>query len=232
MEIVKTLEQTLFPSYCLNCSADTPEEPASLRWLCLDCHRKLIARWQKVSLKPELEASYYIFDYEKDRLAKKLIHAFKYQFVKEIADVFGVAVESERLNFKKLSTEGQIDFIVPVPLHARRLRERGFNQSELLAQKISGVMEKPILNDIVKRKIYRRPQMEVKNRASRLKNTRDIFEIVKPSGSNIVQHLELNNKIVLLVDDVATTGATLKECARILKNAGASKVLSFTLAQD
>ncbi|MEK7564634.1 MAG: ComF family protein [Patescibacteria group bacterium] len=216
----KKINSLLFPSFCANCKSDTPEEPPSLRWLCLKCHKLLITRWEKVSFKPEISESYYIFDYQKDKLAKKLIHNLKYDFVKEIADTFYVALESERFNFRKLI----FDFIIPVPLHKRRFKERGFNQSELISKKISEITEKPIFENIIKRKVYRRPQMEVKNRESRIKNTQNIFECVK--------HPTLDNKTILLIDDVATTGATLKECARTLKSAGAQNVLSFTLAQD
>ncbi|MEK7077623.1 MAG: ComF family protein [Patescibacteria group bacterium] len=220
MDMAKYLEQTLLPSYCVNCKKDTPEEPESLRWLCLDCHRLLSPRWQKSPLKPELDESFYLFDYQKDKLAKKLIHALKYNWVKEIAETLNVAVEKERANIKKM----MFDVIVPVPLHPRRLRERGFNQSVLIAEKISEITEKPIADNLIKRKTYRRPQMEIKNRESRIKNIQNIFE----SAQNRILH----NKTILLVDDVATTGATLKECARVLKNSCASKVLSFTLAQD
>ncbi|MBI2052617.1 MAG: ComF family protein [Candidatus Sungbacteria bacterium] len=177
-------------------------------------------RWQKSPLKPELEESFYIFNYQKDKLAKKLIHALKYNWVKEIAETLNVAIEKERGNIKKISC----DIIIPIPLHPRRLRERGFNQSRLIAEKIAEITGQPIIENAVRRKIYRQPQMEIKNRASRIKNARNMFECV--------QHQMLDNKVVLLVDDVATTGATLKECARALKSSGAARVLSFTLAQD
>ncbi|MDP3800144.1 MAG: ComF family protein [bacterium] len=216
----KKIDSLLFPSFCINCKTGTPEEPPSLRWLCLNCHKLLITRWQKVSFKPEITESYYIFDYQKDKLAKKLIHSLKYDFVKEIADTFYVSLESERFNLRRLT----FDFIAPVPLHKRRLKERGFNQSELIAKKIAEITEIPILDNIVKRKIYRRPQMEVKNREARIKNTQNIFECLDVE--------KIKGKTILLVDDVATTGATLKECARTLKSAGAHSVLSFTLAQD
>lgn len=216
----KKIDSLLFPSFCINCKSDTPEEPPSLRWLCLNCHKLLITRWQKISFKPEISGSYYIFDYQKDKLAKNLIHALKYSFVKEIADTFYVALESERFNLRRL----MFDFIIPVPLHKRRFKERGFNQSELVSKKISEITETPILDNILKRKIYRRPQMKVKNREARIKNTQNIFECLDAE--------KIKGKTILLVDDVATTGATLKECARTLKSAGAETILSFTLAQD
>ena len=222
MGFVKNLEQILFPPHCLSCKKDTPEEPAALRWLCLECHQTLIPRWQKSPYKPEIDESYYIFDYKKDHLAKKIIHALKYSFVKEMAEVFGVVLEREQLNLKKLGA----NVIVPVPLHARRLRERGFNQSALIAEKISALAGAPVREGILIRKSSRRPQAEIRKRAEREKNIKGIFEYV---GHQV---FDIRDKAVLLVDDVATTGATLKECARVLKNAGAAKVISFTLAQD
>ena len=222
MGFVKNLEQILFPPHCLSCKKDTPEEPAALRWLCLECHQTLIPRWQKSPYKPEIDESYYIFDYKKDHLAKKIIHALKYSFVKEMAEVFGVVLEREQLNLKKLGA----NVIVPVPLHARRLRERGFNQSALIAEKISALAGAPVREGILIRKSSRRPQAEIRKRAKRGENIKGIFECAKLSFAQI------KGKTILLVDDVATTGATLKECARVLKNAGAAKVISFTLAQD
>ena len=102
MGFVKNLEQILFPQHCLSCKKDTPEEPAALRWLCLECHQTLIPRWQKSPYKPEIDESYYIFDYKKDHLAKKIIHALKYNFVKEMAEVFGVgSLLSDALELKR-----------------------------------------------------------------------------------------------------------------------------------
>ncbi len=218
----KSLTRLLFPSFCIACQKETPEEPASLRWLCLNCHKLLSSRWAKTSFLPEISEAYHLFDYQKDKLAQKLIHAFKYGLVKEISKVFDVVLEKERLAIKKLN----FDAIVPIPLHHRKLKERGFNQSLLIAQKISEMTGQPILENVIERKIYRRPQMEVKNRETRLKNIRNIFFCAKPSLTQIA------GKTILLVDDVATTGATLKECARVLKSSGANKILSFTLAQD
>lgn len=213
-------DQILFPSFCIKCKKNTQENPKSLRWLCVECHRLLQPKWQKVSHKPEIDESFYIFDYEKDKLAQDTIRSLKYRWVKDIAETLCVYIEKERSNIKKL----EFDFIIPVPLHKQRLRERGFNQSALIAQKIFEISQKEILEDIIKRKTYRKPQAEIKKRDLREKNIEGIFEIVNKE--------KIQGKTILIVDDVATTGATLKECARTLKNSGARKILSFTLAQD
>ncbi len=216
----KFLTKLFLPSFCINCKKETPEEPASVRWLCFNCHKFLTSRWVKSSLLPEINETYHLFDYQKDILAQKLIHAFKYGLVKEISEIFAVVLEKERLALKKLN----FDVIAPIPLHSRKLKERGFNQSYLITQKIAAITQKEIANNVLIRKVHRRPQAEIKKRAEREKNIQNIFSCAKPDL--------IKGKTILLVDDVATTGATLKECARVLKTSGAAKVISFTLAQD
>ena len=218
--IANLSDQIFFPPFCLNCKKSTPENPASLRWLCMECHRQMSPWWQKCSMKPEMEESFYIFDYKKDVIAKKAILALKYNWVKDLAETLNVYIEKERDNIKKL----EFDLIIPMPLHKYRLRERGFNQSSLIAQKISEISGKEIREDVLIRKTYRKPQAEIKKRDAREKNIRNIFKVI--DGDRIT------GKTILIVDDVATTGATLKECARVLKDSGASKIISFTLAQD
>ena len=218
--ILSIADIAFFPSFCVNCKKNTPENPPSLRWLCLECHRLLAPKWQKISLKPEVEESFYIFNYEKDKLAQKAIRALKYGWVKDLAETLYVYMEKERLNIKNL----EFDLIAPIPLHRYRLKERGFNQSRLIADKIAEITDKEIREDILKRKTHRKPQAEIKRRDAREKNVKGIFKVV---GAD-----KIAGKTILIVDDVATTGATLKECARVLKNSGAGKILSFTLAQD
>ena len=218
--LISAIDTTLFPSFCLNCKKDTPENPPSLRWLCVECHRLLEPKWQNASHKPEIEESFYIFDYEKDKLAQKVIRTLKYGWIKDLAETLYVYMEKERLNIKNL----EFDLIVPMPLHKYRLKERGFNQSKLIADKIAEITQKEIHEDIIKRKIHKKPQAEIKKRDERAKNITGIFKVIDAD--------KISGKTILIVDDVATTGATLKECARVLKDSGASKILSFTLAQD
>lgn len=116
----------------------------------------------------------------------------------------------------------EIDLIVPVPLHPKKLRERQFNQSEVLASYLAKRLDKKIVKDKVKRIKYTMPQTELK-RDERIKNVDGAF--LAKDGP------DLEGKIILLIDDVFTTGATLHECAKALKNAGAKKVVAFALAR-
>ncbi len=116
----------------------------------------------------------------------------------------------------------QIDMLVPVPLHLRRLQERGFNQSLLLARVISRVHKIPVEFNVLERIRYTQPQTQLSG-SERERNMRGAFRVRKnlfPAGNNI-----------LLIDDVFTSGATVGECARVLKEAGARQVQVLTLAR-
>jgi len=115
------------------------------------------------------------------------------------------------------------DLIVPVPLHLKRLKERGFNQSGLLAGEFARKLRVPVSFDAIIRKNRTRPQTRL-NRRERLKNVKGAFETAG------VQ--KVRGRRILLVDDVFTTGTTLSECARVLKRkGGASEVHAVTVTR-
>ncbi len=113
------------------------------------------------------------------------------------------------------------DVISPVPLHPTRLRERGFNQSELLAEGLAAHLGKP-LRHLLARTRATHPQVDLPV-PSRAANVREAFA---PRLTEVIQ-----DQRVLLVDDLYTTGATLSECARVLRRAGAMEVRIYTLAR-
>lgn len=115
-----------------------------------------------------------------------------------------------------------IDMIMPVPLHPKRLRQRGFNQALLLAHRISMRHDIPLVYDNLARVRPTRPQVELTGE-ERVKNVAGAFSLRFPE---IVE-----NKHILLIDDVFTTGATMNECAAVLKSAGAEQVTACTLAR-
>lgn len=111
--------------------------------------------------------------------------------------------------------------VVPVPLHWYRQNWRGFNQSSLIAKRLADKLELTYL-EALRRIKYTRPQVKLKS-LSRYENIRDAFSL----NTKYV----INNTHILLVDDVWTTGATMNECCRVLKQAGAKKVWAITLAR-
>ena len=114
------------------------------------------------------------------------------------------------------------DAVVPVPLHPRRLRQRGFNQSLLLAAWVSRSVERPLWPDALRRIRWTESQITL-DRAQRRSNVRGAFKVRRPG--------QVAGRRVLLVDDVYTTGATANECARVLRRAGAEEVYVVTLAR-
>ena len=153
---------------------------------------------------------------------KDLVHTYKYEFVQGLAPLLADLI-SRFLVVRKLEEFVSGSILVPVPLHKKRLRFRGFNQSELLTLEISKLSGSKIALGAIERKRYTTPQIELA-RENRMKNITDAFVCVKP---DIVK-----NQRVILIDDVATTGATLNECARVLKRAGATTVWALVLAHD
>lgn len=112
------------------------------------------------------------------------------------------------------------DCLCPVPLHTRRQARRGFNQSLLLAEKLSEYWSLPLQADLLLRTVDIPAQMRL-TRSQRAKNIRGAFKV-----NNTVAGMS-----IVLIDDVYTTGATLRECSRVLKKAGAAQIQVITLAR-
>jgi len=114
------------------------------------------------------------------------------------------------------------DFLVPVPLHRKRLRERGYNQAALLARETGRITGLPVREGWLARRRDTVTQARAASAAERRSNVREAF----------VCPLELHGEGVLLIDDVCTTGATLDACASALKSAGAGPVWGLTVARE
>lgn len=175
--------------------------------LCGDCARK----------RPEFDKAYSGYMYE--GVVKELIHVFKYNgrtALSKILTKFIVDFISEN---PEISSGA--DIITYVPLESRRLRERSFNQSKVLAAELSRKLEIPVTDALEKVRITRH-QNEL-SREERLRNLKGAFSVKR--------NADIANKAVLLIDDVMTTGATFNECAVALKTAGAKQVRCLSLAR-
>lgn len=149
----------------------------------------------------------------------RAIHGFKYEGKAHLADVLGPLLAS----FAEAWLPARFGMVVmPVPLHPRRLRERGFNQSLLLARHAAARLNAEVDFLSLRRMRDTKPQMELKV-DQRRRNVRRAFVML---GSK-----PWTDKTVILVDDVATTGSTLHECARVLKKAGCKQVYGLVLAR-
>jgi len=144
------------------------------------------------------------------------IHRFKYRGQRVLAGPLGAILLEAWRRQPPLA-----ELLLPVPLHARRVRERGFNQASLLVQGLSRGTAIPVDGRSLLRSRYTAPQVDLKAR-DRLANVDGAFTYRGPS---------LEGRAVCLVDDICTTGATLQACAAALRGAGARSVWAFTLAR-
>jgi ComF family protein len=145
-----------------------------------------------------------------------LVHNLKYKNVRASAPVLG------RLMARHLRTERlPATVLIPVPLHSRRERSRGYNQSELLAREVSALTLIPMNSAFLRRTRDTAPQVSMIGHAERRSNTLGAFECAG----------DLAGEQVLLIDDLVTTGSTMSACAEPLRLAGASSVWGLALAR-
>lgn len=161
-----------------------------------------------------------------DELVKKTIHAFKYQYAKEIAHALSQILCRflDKNNFPDhiASTKTRM-LLTPVPLSDFRERERGFNQASEIARLISPHFDIPLAEKLLRKDAYTRPQADIHDKETRAANIAGAFAVAHPE--------EVKGKVILLLDDVYTTGATMRECATVLRGAGAAEVWGLTVAR-
>ena len=208
-----------FPKKCLGCGKHNTylceeclQKISNNGWVCLNCQKES-------GLDRIISAASYV-----DPLTRDLIKALKYNFVRELTKPLSQLIikHLESISFASgISAESTI--VIPVPLHSRRLRERGFNQAKLIAQEIADYFHLSLKTNILKRIIFTEPQADIKNIERRKKNIKNAFSVADAD--------EIKDKLILLVDDVITTGATLSDAARVLKSNGAKEVWALTVAR-
>jgi ComF family protein len=150
-----------------------------------------------------------LFDYSE--LLQQLMHYFKYEGYIEIANYF-----AESFHFK---IQIKYDFICYVPLHNTKQRERGYNQSEVIASKLASLTHHTVMHSTLSRIAYTKSQTKL-SRLERAENVKDAFKVNE----------DVKNKTILLFDDVITTGTTINTCAKVLKEAGAKIVDAAAVA--
>lgn len=226
---------TLFPIRCLSCNAYGQylchdcllHFPRRLRQRCPTCHRSTTPRGAicfSCSGKNCLDGLFAGSTYRHPLVAES-IHTCKYRFIPALTEPLGKWL-AERIQEIDLPLP---DMFIPVPLHRRRLRFRGFNQSALLANILADTLTPgsalPVLENYLLRTRSTKPQIKTRNREERLLNLCNAFAITPENMARVA------GKTIWLIDDVATTGTTLEECARVLKKAGATSVFGIVLAR-
>jgi ComF family protein len=156
-----------------------------------------------------------LFVFEKEGALQKIVHSLKYSGVQALGIEIGRRLGSH------LSERGvRADALVPIPLHKRKLRERGYNQSELIARGCSRTMGIPVRADFVYRGKFTQTQTMF-SLEERKKNMENAFAC---------RSSDAKGKVIILVDDVITTGSTIGSCADVLRNAGALRIIAASAA--
>ncbi len=217
----------LFPTHCISCGSEDT-------WFCLECSEKIQLKttqhcphcWCKSAggktcpnciAKTALTGLRVAASYEANPELAQIIKQFKYKFSEPLATTLG------RLLTRTIRQTSYTDerIVTFVPLHYKRQNWRGFNQAELLTDIVGKELELPIKSLLIRTR-NTPPQAQL-NRTDRLTNLENAFT-TKPN-------IALQNKTILLIDDIASTGSSLNECAKALKSAGAKTVWGLVLAR-
>lgn len=210
-----TILEMLFPSKCIGCKTKA-------QILCEECVNKL-----QIAERPTEENILAVYDY-RDPIIKNAIWKLKYHKIPYLGERLGqLLYESliEEIDQIKMFSLGSPIYVIPVPISKDRKKNRGYNQSEIIARNFCKIAEKNIFqfkNKIVFKKLNTLPQAKLTNRNKRLQNIKGAFEI---NNKELVK-----GKTIIIIDDVTTTGGTILEIMKILKKAGAKKVLGFAVA--
>jgi len=191
----------LLPPLCPKCG-----RPQASGIVCPNC-------WQ---IQTEIDGIRSLFRF--DDIIRKAIHQLKYRNLKAISPCL-----AELLADYLISNPLPGEALICVPLHPRRLRERGYNQSNLLARRLSERIDLPVIENCLIRVTQTQPQVRAADVEERRRNVADAF---------MCRDERVNGRQIILVDDVCTSGATLESCAVALKNKGATSVWGLTLARE
>lgn len=215
MSLREKVLDLLFPPKCPYCERilDDPRAP-----VCPECQAKLPWLEGKAGERSIDFADGCYSPLAYGELTRKAIHRYKFGRVRALGKPFAALMArclEERL-------PGGADCVTWAPLSGRRLRERGFNQAELLGREVGRLLSIPAKPSLAKIRDTR-PQSELEEESARRANARGVY--------SVLPGVDLTGTRVVLVDDVVTSGATLSECAALLRQAGAEQVFCLTLAR-
>lgn len=198
MNIWNKIINLIFPINCLYCNKENT-------YICNNCLQKL-----KQEILPNQS---HVLSYKNH---KQLIHLLKYKNIQSLKVPLGILLNEY---FKKNIDPNKQYILIPIPLHKKRLKVRGFNQTQLIAQEVTKLNKNIQINTSLKRKIHTKQQVKLKKQ-KRLQNAHNIFYI---------NDISLRNKNIILFDDVKTTGATLNSAKQEIKKLRPKtiKVISF-----
>jgi len=217
----QSLIDFIYPNVCVVCGVRMPLDQRVICQSCWDAlprniHTVLASGDKTISGKKWFSFVAWRFYYKET--VRELIHLYKFNGFSLLHRPLGLEMTEAVLNRPELV---QADALVPVPLHRARLRERGYNQSLLLAQVISEKTKIPVVLALERIK-NTRPQVSIERAEDKIKNVKGIF--------TVKQECSIKDKRLVLIDDIFTTGATVNECSKTLAGAGAREIMVVTAA--
>ncbi|MBI4272452.1 ComF family protein [Candidatus Uhrbacteria bacterium] len=205
-----------YPRLCIACGSYGA-------WVCEPCAQKLPAcSFGVASRQAQGIPCHAVYSYDSN-MVRTIVHALKYEGVKELATFMSCAMsrwwrKNSVLNVLPLDRS----ILIPIPLHIKKLRERGWNQAELIAHELGSQLGVSVESGALIRTKNTQPQSSL-SRQERILNMKDAFLCV-PTAS-------MEGKIIILIDDVATTGATLNQAASALRMRGGTDIRGFVCAR-
>ncbi len=221
------MECVLVDRHCLNCGAALEIDEIAVCKHCemttlKDLFASPMLKYEGNIIEQRLmglipfETASSLMPFETNTLSQRLIHDLKYNNYQDISKLFGKAIAE---NIKQNNRYTQIDYIIPLPLHPKRVKKRGYNQSELIATEVSQQLGVPLNTTNVYRTRNNESQTQ-KSLAERIENVKNIFEL---RDSTLFA-----DKTILLIDDVITTGSTIIACCKALQNSPNIKIHIYT----
>lgn len=223
--MIRDFISIVFPEYCLMCEEGLMKEE---KLICIHCRYLLpttdshhdkenyIAR--KFRGKIPLKYAWAYLKFTKKGKVQRVLHKLKYDGYAEVGELLGswYGYELTKFNLNK-----EFDLIIPVPLHVSKLKKRGYNQSDTVAKGMSEAMLIEWDGNVLRKNIASETQTR-KKRLERWENVEKVFEVTNKE--------KIENKRILLVDDVVTTGSTLEACAKLLIDEGCKEVSIAAIA--
>lgn len=204
----------LYPKQCIICGKLNEDE------ICTKCYNR-IEQNEKIDKYTDksFDEHLYIFKYEGK--IRNLIIDYKFNDKAYLNDFFVKIILKNKKICRKIKN---YDIIIPVPIHIKRKRQRGYNQSELITHKIAKEFDKlKLVTDCLIKQKHTAMQSSL-TRRQRQQNVKQVYKIINKE--------KIKEKSIILFDDIYTTGATANECAKVLKENGAKEILVFTIAKD
>lgn len=215
--LCKKIENIIFPTCCLICGKVTKEI------MCKECKKDIYSKTIYKVENKESENKYYkkhiyIFEY-KDKI-RDLILDYKFNEKSYLYKLFSKIIIK---NQKICGILKKYDIIIPIPIHKKRKKQRGYNQSELIAKEIAKNINLEYKNDIID-KTKNNLQQSSLTKEQRKQNVKNVYKIKNKE--------KIQNKKIIIIDDIYTTGNTVNAISKILKENGAKEITILTIAKD